>query len=235
MLYYMRKLLLLATITVFLAACGEPHDHDHSHDEDHHNAIQEAADRVDTNHDDHKEHDNHAESDHDQNDDHDDHDGEDVRQLGSHVHGEAMLALALDGSTLVIELETPLQNLLGFEHAPKTDAQMARLAVVETALALPSNLFTFNSDAGCEAVTSDPVKLFADIDDHHDDGHDNGHSEALLDYEFTCKSPDALNEMRTELFTLFPELSGLETVFLGPSTQIQSILSSNRNMMKLTK
>lgn len=36
----------------------------------------------------------------------------------AHQHGVAILEVAVDGGTLRLRLESPLNNLAGFEHAP---------------------------------------------------------------------------------------------------------------------
>ncbi|MEM9600321.1 MAG: DUF2796 domain-containing protein [Pseudomonadota bacterium] len=106
-------------------------------------------------------------------------DPESVRQADSHVHGAADLALALDGSGLTIELESPLYNLIGFEHAPETDAQRATVETAVATLSAPSALFRFNPEAGCVAVPADPVHLIIDAahndEGHHNDAHDHEH------------------------------------------------------------
>lgn len=159
-----------------------------------------------------------------------------MRQADSHVHGDALLALALDGNTLVIELESPLYNLVGFERAPQSDAEKARLTQAQDALSNSSNLFSFNQDAGCKTDRNDSVSLLAD--DHHDEDHghkEEDHQDILLDYIFTCRAPNKLTAMTTTLFNHFPEMSELDTVYLGPATQIQSTLKPGKNTLKLTK
>ena len=39
----------------------------------------------------------------------------------AHVHGVARIDLAVDGDQLTLSLEMPLDNLVGFEHAPVVD------------------------------------------------------------------------------------------------------------------
>ena len=43
-------------------------------------------------------------------------------QLGAHVHGKVVVNLALEGNTLRVELDAPAINVVGFEHAPRTEA-----------------------------------------------------------------------------------------------------------------
>ena len=40
--------------------------------------------------------------------------------LDAHVHGEAELNIVFEGPELLIELESPSFNLVGFEHEPKS-------------------------------------------------------------------------------------------------------------------
>ncbi|MEO1028096.1 MAG: DUF2796 domain-containing protein [Pseudomonadota bacterium] len=97
------------------------------------------------------------------------------RQAGSHVHGAAQLSMALDGDTFILLLESPLYNIVGFEHAPETEEQEALLAAARTTLSDQAGLFVFSSEAGC---VPDPDALVVSIGeaDHHDD-EDHDHEE----------------------------------------------------------
>ncbi len=66
-----------------------------------------------------------------------------------HEHGVAQLKVALDRGTLLIEFETPLDNLVGFEHAPRTPEQRAALAEAERALKRGEALFALPAQAAC--------------------------------------------------------------------------------------
>ena len=48
-----------------------------------------------------------------------------AHEPGPHVHGVASLQVAVDGNTLTLNLESPLDNVLGFEHAPRSEKQKA--------------------------------------------------------------------------------------------------------------
>lgn len=52
------------------------------------------------------------------------------RQHSAHVHGVATGNLAQDGQSFRLELEIPGINLVGFEHAPRTEAQQESLKAV---------------------------------------------------------------------------------------------------------
>ena len=99
------------------------------------------------------------------------------RELGSHEHGSAFLNIAVDNNAVFIELETPWDNLVGFEHAPGTDEQHQ---LVDNAMALlnqPEQLFSFDG-GGCVADDATVESSMASGDDDHDDHHDeDGHGD----------------------------------------------------------
>jgi len=98
------------------------------------------------------------------------------RELGSHEHGSAFLNIAVDDGQVFLELESPWDNLVGFEHAPSTDEQHE---LVDNAIALlnqPEQLFSFDG-GGCVAddATVESGMASGD-DDHHDEhAHDDNH------------------------------------------------------------
>jgi hypothetical protein len=49
-----------------------------------------------------------------------------LAQEHAHVHGLVSLNVAVDGRILTVQLEAPLDSLLGFEHRPRTDAAQGR-------------------------------------------------------------------------------------------------------------
>ncbi len=175
-------------------------------------------------------------------------DSEMVRSADAHVHGDASLSMALEGSTLTIEFDTPLYNLIGFEHVAETDDQKKAVEDAETHLNDPASLFSFGSEAGCVAQTDgldihlehahydhgahgheaekdnhehDHEEHEGDHDDTHED-HDHDevtHKDVLISYSFECASPDKLSPIRINLFERFVNLSELEVVYLGSNTQ----------------
>ncbi len=62
----------------------------------------------------------------------------------AHQHGVASLQVVLDGNSLTVTLDSPLDNLLGFERGPRTEAErqavraLAQRLHAETSLMLPS-------------------------------------------------------------------------------------------------
>lgn len=142
--------------------------------ETHAASFEETQDAAETVSEPHKDHDEHA----DESDDH-----VQVRSAKSHIHGGAALSIISNNNRLEIEFETPLFNLLGFEYAPRTQAEKTLVLETQSSLSDPQTLIHFNKDAKCvfDTPTSE-IELFdADLvneahDDHHeenDDHHDH--------------------------------------------------------------
>lgn len=138
------------------------------------------------------------------------------RQAGAHQHGGASLAVAKDGSELIIEFDTPLYNLTGFEHAPSTQTQKQLLATVEEKLSDPMRLFIMGRKAGCTARDVEDVHLF-DEDGHADASE--SHRDVLVTYTFRCRAPERLDNIDVQLFDAFSRLESLDVVYLDETTQ----------------
>ncbi|GAB1718942.1 MAG: hypothetical protein NTAFB09_06730 [Nitrosospira sp.] len=68
---------------------------------------------------------------------------------GAHVHGQAALEVAVDGGTVRLNLYTPLDNLVGFEHAPRTAEEHRAIRAMAAKLHQGDTLFLFTPSAGC--------------------------------------------------------------------------------------
>lgn len=176
-----------------------------------------------------------------------------TRSAKSHSHGNAELAIVLENTLVTIELETPLYNILGFEHAPRTDIQKVNVRQAEKQLKDGGELFTFNPEAKCEIKpTNQNINLFDTVSHNHQKDHDIGHSnhddhndheeeshaqhkDMLLRYEFLCQSPSSLSNVSINLFEFFDKLTEIHTTYLGPSLQKQVTLTRKTAEMDIFK
>lgn len=179
-----------------------------------------------------------------------------TRFADKHTHGDAELGIVFENGKVTIELESPLYNILGFEHSPQTDKQHEIVAQAEKQLSRGAELFIFNDEANCRVTSKDiTVKLFDgsegnethdDHDDHDDNeqhshenkhqGHEeNIHQDVLLGYEFTCQNPSSLSTVNINLFQFFEDLSDIDVTYLGPSAQKQVNLKRKNTQMDLSQ
>lgn len=194
------KITLLAACLLPLSAVAG----DHAHDEHKHEHKQETK---------HEQHE-HASHEH--------------GSLDAHEHGHARLNLALEGQTLELELESPAFNLIGFEHAPSTEAQKASVEKARQALSAPASLFGLPEAAQC---TLDKQELESPL--FAAEQHQGEHSEIHAHYHFTCANPKALDELELNLFSQFPQLEKLEVQAISEHGQHGATLSAQKPHLHL--
>lgn len=141
--------------------------------------------------------------------------------LAPHEHGTARLDIAVEGKTLALDLDSPAMNLVGFEHAPSTDADRAVITKAREQLGQPLQLFNLPAAAGCSVTRMDlqsplfgnaapePADHDHDTDDHdHDEDGGTGHHEhSDVDghFQFQCEHPEALEGLDlSQFFKTFP-------------------------------
>ena len=156
------------------------------------------------------------------------------RAHGAHEHGVAALTVAIDGQALLVELISPLDNLVGFERAPKNAAERAALAEAGRRLRDAGAMFALPPAAGCrlEAVDIEsPWPLSAATPAPGSGGqppaHDarGGHEDVVASYRFACVQPAALERLEVGAFAQFPRLRTLRVEHAGARGQGAAVLT----------
>lgn len=175
------------------------------------------------------------------------------RQLDAHEHGVTAVNIALDGNTLMIEMEGPAMNFVGFEHTPETAEQKQAIADTLQTLNNDRSLFGFDSAADCVLAEADIIHIIDDDHDHdeehdkdhdhHDDDHDGDehahdagkatHSEFAGEYRFECGNPAKLTAISVDLFEQFPLTTEVEASFIGPDTQTFAELTADESSLEV--
>ncbi len=103
----------------------------------------------------------------------------DTRQLDAHEHGVGALNIAIDGTTVAMELHAPGADIVGFEYAAESDADLAAIDAAVATLSAPLDLFVLPDAAACTVTTAE-AKLESEDDhdeEHHDDHAKEGHED----------------------------------------------------------
>ena len=161
---------------------------------------------------------------------------EETRQLDAHEHGVGQLDIAIDGQQVAMELYAPGADIVGFEYAAESDADLAAVDSAATTLTGPLDLFVLPEAAGCSVVTAAAgLESEEDHDDHgdehdeqghddhdddHDEGHDDhasetGHTEFHAEYLLTCANPSAITEINFAYFDTFPNALEVEVQIIS--------------------
>ncbi len=159
----------------------------------------------------------------------------------AHQHGLAQLQLAISGNRIEAIFLSPAHNLLGFEHAPRTDEQRETVSQVTQWL---SQTPLANTESGSCIIHS--ASIHHDEHEHHDepdhdehehhDDHDHhdehdhhgeeghheehsGHSDFEVIQELDCPKLADAETLASPLMEQFPLLQTLDIVWAGPAGQ----------------
>lgn len=154
---------------------------------------------------------------------------EDARELDAHEHGVGTLNIAIDGTTVAMGIEAPGADIVGFEYAAESDADLAAIDAAVATLGAPLDLFVMSDAASCSLVEAEAALEGEDghddhadeeHDDHSDEDHDEhedeaGHTEFHAEYTLTCDNPDALTEITFAYFEAFPNAQEVEVQMIS--------------------
>ncbi|MER2515271.1 MAG: DUF2796 domain-containing protein [Candidatus Accumulibacter phosphatis] len=139
----------------------------------------------------------------------------------AHAHGLAELNIGVEGDTLRIALESPLDSLLGFERAPKGHKELDKVRRMASQLRQAERLFVPTPGAGCklasvklESAVINPTLLgeapvaagtAAKVAPGGDQpGTGPEHADLDAEFIFRCAQPAALQGLEVKLFDAFP-------------------------------
>ncbi len=197
----------------------------------------------------HGDHSRHDHNGHHEHHEHPQQDGESGhRQHGAHVHGEGVVTLVQEGEALVVELKTPAYNLLGFEHAPRSDEQRDLLDRTRVALDELEALITFprhctrvsgtvTVPGWAESVADGDHGEEHDRDHHHHHDHehdshqghhDHQHEDFVTRHEFACRDTLTMDSVGFPLFESYPAFERVQVQWLLDSGQGAAVVTPAR-------
>jgi len=175
--------------------------------------------------------------------------GADGHHHGAHVHGVALLNLALENNELYIEIKSPAANIVGFEHPPRTEMEKSAVEQAVKTLKAGEDLFTFSTSAGAVLKESTVMVGMENDSGHEDEDHssetdhhathevedhkqhdvDEQHSEFEVVYRFHCKYPDKLKYIDVMLFDRFKGIEEINVQMMTRKRQTAFDLTLNEN------
>ncbi|MCM2680356.1 ZrgA family zinc uptake protein [Echinimonas agarilytica] len=174
-----------------------------------------------------------------------------LAEFDAHQHGLAHLNLVQQGQELEIEFESPLANLVGFEHKPETPTQ------TKTYLDAVHNLKTHPhfgfKGAECTLMHQelelpfDSTELSAVQDKHHEEHDDHhgehnehhdeqhkehsAHSNLKSHYRYTCSA--TVTSVSVALFEPMKNLETIEVQWLSDQQQGSAKLNRTSTSLRL--
>ncbi len=128
---------------------------------------------------------------------------------GAHVHGIASLTFALEQQQAELMLESPLVNLTGFEHAPRTGAEQAQWDKTRSLLQ-SGQWLQLPAAAQCRLVSHQLEQPWDTA------GHSHaGHADVQLSLSYRCAVPQALTQVAIDLFRHAADLQQIDVQWVG--------------------
>lgn len=162
----------------------------------------------------------------------------------AHVHGVVAVQVAIDGQQLSVQLEAPLDSLLGFEHRPRTPAQREAAQAVLKTLNEPQQWLGLPAAAQCQWASTEidadvlrPVEAAAKKADppakHSADHPADTHADLLATVSFRCAQADALRTLELGLFKRFPRIQRIEAQWVNAQGQGKQTLRAPNGSLRI--
>jgi hypothetical protein len=157
-----------------------------------------------------------------------------VSASGPHEHGVVKLDVAVEPGRVTLLMDSPLANLIGFERAPRTDAERKLVDAALTTLNAAATLFKIDPAAGC---TPSPVELHAAaLEGGKPDAGQAEASHADIDASFSFKCKKIVPAfVDVGLFAAFPGMQRLDVQIVNGNAQFKRTLTRPATRLSLTR
>lgn len=164
---------------------------------------------------------------------------EEFEQRGVHEHGKVTLNAAIEGTALVIGLDAPAINVVGFEHAPRTDAEKAAVTEAARLLNIGNGLFGFPPEAKCAFKGSQLTaphweEESADSHSHHEkhEAHEH-HADYEASFTFQCEAPTKLTWLEPLILEKLKNVTEARVNIVAASGQRSDVAKTARTRIAL--
>ena len=149
----------------------------------------------------------------------------------AHVHGLAQLNVLVDDNQLTLDLDVPLESLLGFEHSPRNDSQRQAVNVLMQQLN-QSNTLVQPDESGICVRQSIEVTSPASISTNH---HAQAHADLSYRVTFTCAQINKVGFIQLGFFRAFSRLETIQTQIATSKRQFKQTLKRPNEVIKLLR
>ena len=154
----------------------------------------------------------------------------------AHEHGALKLDVAIEGNKLTIAMEAPLDNLLGFERAPRTDAERKAAAEVLARLRSPiQGKALFSADAAAQCTLSKADVQAPVLEPGAKPAPKDEHADLDASYEFSCAQPAELRSLDVGLFDAYKRIQRIDVQVAGAKSQSKVTLKRPARSVKLVR
>jgi hypothetical protein len=151
-----------------------------------------------------------------------------------HAHGEAKLDVAIEGASLTLQFSSPLDNLVGFERAPRTDKERQQVDAALAQLNAAESMFKVDPAARCKLSKVELSSAALKLGKPEPAAQKEGHADLDASIEFTCADAAKAKFIDVDLF-VFKRLHRVDAQVAAPGGQLKRTLKPSAKRLSLTK
>ena len=146
------------------------------------------------------------------------------RQLDSHEHGVSVLKIAAEKNMIEMELESPANDIVGFEHAPENEKQKSQINKALAIFKDKKGVFMPTPAAGCK-ITGHSAEFESDPS--------SGHAGFHVKWKMSCSNPSKIKNLSTSFFKSFRKAEEIEVEVVSDAGQKEIEWEKDQNKIKL--
>ncbi|MEJ7686225.1 MAG: DUF2796 domain-containing protein [Variovorax sp.] len=141
----------------------------------------------------------------------------------AHVHGVVKLDIVIEGPSVVIEMQSPLENFVGFEHTPRTHAERKTAEAAVAQLRAADQLLKIDPAANCKLgpVTLRSAALGLGKSEAAAGGGGEAHADLDGSFAFNCTDAAAAKFVEIGLLGAFKGMRQIDAQILSPQGQFK--------------
>ena len=151
-----------------------------------------------------------------------------------HLHGIAKLDIAVEANKLSLHLDSPLDNILGFERGPRTDAERKQVDAAVARLKDAASMFRIDPAAQCMPAKVELASAALKLGQPDPAEAESGHADIDANFDFDCVDATKAGYIDVGLFG-FSHLQGLEVQVATPIGQFRRNVKRPAVRIRLTK
>ena len=151
-------------------------------------------------------------------------------QQHAHTHGRLAMDVAVDAQAITLQIESPLDGFLGFERAPRTDAERTRVSDLVASLTAADRLFVPDPAAACSLakVELDSAVLGLGPAGAQASGPAAGeHADIDMNVTFTCARAAEARFIDIRLFEAYERIQTIDAKVASPQGQFKRTVKAD--------
>lgn len=152
----------------------------------------------------------------------------------AHAHGNATLDVVIEPQRLSLQFSSPLDNLLGFERAPRNDQERRQTEAALGRLNAAEALFKIDPSAQCRLAKAELSSAALKLGKPGPADVQPGHADIDGSYDFSCADATKARYVDVGLFE-FKRLHRIDVQVAGPAGQFKRSLKPSASRLSLVR